>query len=84
VKLDRSLVEDVDMDPVKAALVESTMVFAFAMGLAVTAEGVERREEAAVLTRLGCREFQGYLFSQPLRLEALTRLAAEAGFRRAG
>jgi diguanylate cyclase (GGDEF)-like protein len=84
VKLDRSLVEDVDIDPVKAALVESTMVFAFAMGLAVTAEGVERREEAAVLTRLGCREFQGYLFSQPLKLDALTRLAAQARLKRAG
>jgi diguanylate cyclase (GGDEF)-like protein len=74
VKLDRSLVDELDMDPVKTALVESTMVFAFAMGLAVTAEGVERREEAAVLARLGCREFQGYLFSKPLKLDALDRL----------
>jgi EAL domain-containing protein (putative c-di-GMP-specific phosphodiesterase class I) len=79
VKLDRSLVDEVDLDPVKSALVESTMVFAFAMGLAVTAEGVERREEAAVLTRLGCREFQGYLFSRPLKLEALDRLLKQAG-----
>jgi diguanylate cyclase (GGDEF)-like protein len=83
VKLDRSLVEDVDIDPVKAALVESTMVFAFAMGLAVTAEGVERKEEAAFLTRLGCREFQGYLFSRPLKIDALSRLVAEAEMRRA-
>lgn len=74
VKLDRSLIEDVDFDPVKAALVESTMVFAYAMGLSVTVEGVERREEAATLTRLGCREFQGYLFSRPLPLEALEQL----------
>jgi diguanylate cyclase (GGDEF)-like protein len=74
VKLDRSLIEDVDVDPVKAALVESTMVFAYAMGLSVTVEGVERREEAATLTRLGCREFQGYLFSRPLPLEQLEQL----------
>lgn len=74
VKLDRSLVDEIDLDPVKMALVESTMVFAFAMGLAVTAEGVERREEAATLTRLGCREFQGYLFSRPLTRDALARL----------
>lgn len=74
VKLDRSLVDEIDFDPVKAALVESTMVFAFAMGLAVTAEGVERPEEAATLTRLGCRDFQGFLFSRPLPLEALERL----------
>ncbi|MBN9309550.1 EAL domain-containing protein [Devosia sp.] len=74
VKLDRSLVADIDEDPVQAALVESTMVYAFAMGLAVTAEGVERRAEAALLSRLGCREFQGYLFARPLRLAQLERL----------
>lgn len=85
VKLDRSLIEDVDVDPVKAALVESTMVFAYAMGLAVTVEGVERREEAATLMRLGCREFQGYLFSRPLPLDGLERLlSAQAPLRKAG
>ncbi len=73
-KLDRSLVADIDGDPVQTALVESTMVYAFAMGLDVTAEGVERHEEAAVLSRLGCREFQGYLFARPLRLAQLERL----------
>ena len=72
----------------KVALVESTVVFAFAMGLAVTVEGVERREEAATLTRLGCREFQGYLFSRPLPLARLEQLlddqAQAAGIRKAG
>lgn len=78
VKLDRSLVEEIDVQPVKLALVESTMIFAFAMGLSVTAEGVERREEAATLTRLGCNQFQGYLFSRPLKLEALGRLLGKS------
>lgn len=77
VKLDRSLVADIDSDPVQAALVESTMIYAYAMNLAVTAEGVERREEAALLSRLGCREFQGYLFARPLRLAQLKRLLGE-------
>lgn len=84
VKLDRSLVADVDVDPAKVALVESTMVFAFAMGLAVTAEGVERPEEARTLTRLGCREFQGYYFSRPLTLEALARLLGTGQMKKAG
>ncbi|HEY9009556.1 MAG TPA: EAL domain-containing protein [Devosia sp.] len=84
VKLDRSLVDMLDKDPVKAALVESTMVVAYAMGLSVTAEGVERREEAAALARLGCREFQGFLFSRPLPLDALTRLIGEQEQRAAG
>jgi len=84
VKLDRSLVDRLDQDPVKAALVESTMVVAYAMGLSVTAEGVERREEAAALTRLGCREFQGYLFAKPLPLDGLVRLLGQQEERKAG
>lgn len=80
VKLDRSLVADIDRDPVQSALVESTMSYAYAMNLAVTAEGVERREEAALLSRLGCREFQGYLFARPMTLGQLKRLLdAQAG-----
>ncbi|WP_421761244.1 putative bifunctional diguanylate cyclase/phosphodiesterase [Devosia sp.] len=74
VKLDRSIVADIDRDQVQAALVESTVTYAYAMGLSVTAEGVERREEAVVLQRLGCREFQGYLFARPMSLDRLTRL----------
>ncbi len=77
VKLDRSLVADIDKDAVQTALVESTMVYAFAMGLGITAEGVERKEEASTLARLGCREFQGYFFARPMPLEQLTRLLEE-------
>ncbi|MGV3490332.1 MAG: putative bifunctional diguanylate cyclase/phosphodiesterase [Devosia sp.] len=85
VKLDRSLVDHIDEDPVQAALVESTMVYAYAMGLAVTAEGIERREEAALLSRLGCTEFQGYLFARPLPIDQLKRLlAGQEPMRKAG
>jgi diguanylate cyclase (GGDEF)-like protein len=78
VKLDRSLVTDIDTNPVGGAMVEATMTYAYAMNLAVTAEGVERLEEASVLARLGCREFQGYLFARPLQLDAL-RVLIEGG-----
>lgn len=36
------------------------------MACPVVAEGVERREELDTLHRLGCRQFQGYLFSRPI------------------
>lgn len=76
VKLDRSLVAYIDRDPMLAALVESTMVYAYAMGLKVTAEGVERREEAALLSKLGCREFQGFLLARPMSITQLQHLLA--------
>ena len=74
VKLDRSLIENIDADEVKFALVQSTLLYTFAMDLAVTAEGVERREEVAALNGLGCREFQGYFFAKPMGIDALRRL----------
>ncbi|WP_374619862.1 putative bifunctional diguanylate cyclase/phosphodiesterase [Devosia sp.] len=85
VKLDRSLVADIDQNAAQSALVEATMIYAFAMGLAVTAEGVERREEAALLARYGCREFQGYLFARPMPVDQLARLlSGPAEARKAG
>ena len=76
VKLDRSLIENIDADDVKLALVKSTLLYTFAMDLAVTAEGVERREEVAALNSLGCREFQGYFFARPMSIEALRKLVS--------
>jgi diguanylate cyclase (GGDEF)-like protein len=84
VKLDRSLVAGITQGSVQQALVESTMLYAAARGLAVTAEGVERPEEAAALARLGCREFQGFLFGRPMPLAALERLLAVEAVRQAG
>jgi diguanylate cyclase (GGDEF)-like protein len=84
VKLDRSLVTDIDTNPIGGAMVEATMTYAYAMNLAVTAEGVERIEEASVLARLGCREFQGYLFARPLQLDALRLLMEEGAQLRVG
>jgi diguanylate cyclase (GGDEF)-like protein len=84
VKLDRSLVAGIGESTVQQALVESTMLYAAARGLAVTAEGVERPEEAAVLARYGCHEFQGFLFGRPMSLEALERLLGHEPLRQAG
>ncbi|MFN8104608.1 MAG: EAL domain-containing protein [Acidimicrobiia bacterium] len=70
-KIDRSFVSGVDGDAGNWAIVEAVISMARALGLAVTAEGVETPEQAAALARLGCTTGQGFLFARP-------RPAAEA------
>jgi EAL domain-containing protein (putative c-di-GMP-specific phosphodiesterase class I) len=42
------------------------------MGMNVIAEGVETDAQQQVLLSNGCMQFQGYLFSKPLPLQAFT------------
>jgi EAL domain-containing protein (putative c-di-GMP-specific phosphodiesterase class I) len=65
VKLDRSLIVDVDQDPAKRALVEMIGEFAGRVDAWILAEGVERVGELEELVRLGVALAQGYLFGRP-------------------
>jgi EAL domain-containing protein (putative c-di-GMP-specific phosphodiesterase class I) len=42
-----------------------------ALRVAVTAEGVETKEQADFLRNIGCDEIQGYYYSRPLSAQAL-------------
>ncbi len=64
-KLDRGLVEEIDVDEAKEALVEMIELFSRRIGAIVLAEGVETVEEAACLISLGIPLAQGYLFGRP-------------------
>jgi EAL domain-containing protein (putative c-di-GMP-specific phosphodiesterase class I) len=57
------------------ALLIASIEAARAAGLAVTVPGLQRKEQAARLLRLGCREFQGDLLSKPVAIAGLTQLA---------
>lgn len=71
-KLDMAFVRDIDLRPLRAALVKALVTFADACGAQVIAEGVESSEEANELLRLGVKFGQGYYFAKPMkRQEAL-------------
>ncbi len=65
VKFDRGLIEGIDTDPVKAALVESLVRFSAAAGAHTVAEGIETPAEAANLVGLGVSSGQGWLYGRP-------------------
>jgi EAL domain-containing protein (putative c-di-GMP-specific phosphodiesterase class I) len=72
--LARSMVEGIDADSARLKLVEATIEVARDAGMAVTVPFTARKEEAARLLKLGCREFRGPLLANPMPLSALTAL----------
>jgi diguanylate cyclase (GGDEF)-like protein len=65
-KVDRAFVTTLPDDPYDLALVGAIQQLADALGLPVTAEGVETRAQAQGLARLGCARAQGYFYAMPL------------------
>jgi len=64
-KIDQSFVRELLTDPVDAAIVKTILQLAKSLGMSVIAEGVELEGQYRVLSDMGCREFQGYLFGKP-------------------
>ncbi len=75
IKIDRSFVKDIAKSHGNQILVQSVLNLGQSLGLQVVAEGVETRDDAACLRRLGCGLMQGYYFLPPVRrAAALERL----------
>ena len=91
IKVDMSLVRDIDKDPVRRALMETMVTLAGRIGSEIIAEGIETKGEAGALIEVGVHYGQGYFLSRPhfpkpethldirelipLRQDALSRLS---------
>ncbi len=82
-KIDRSFIGDLGLSGDAMAVVDAVIRLAHALGLRVVAEGVETDRQCEILATLGCDEFQGYLFAQPMQADQLARWLT-AGPPRAG
>ncbi len=65
IKIDRSLVTNIDTDPKRKKLVSSVVSFAAENGIKTLAEGIESASELATVINLGVDLIQGYYTSRP-------------------
>ncbi len=78
-KLDKSLVDTIDTVEADGVIVQAAITMGHAMGMKITAEGIERPEQAVRLRELGCDTAVGWLWAPALSPEALAECAL-AGF----
>ena len=77
-KLDMSLLHEIESNQRSRTIVESVVNMALTLGMDVVAEGVETQAQLELLVAMGCRFFQGYYFSRPVPVaEFEQKLAAQ-------
>jgi diguanylate cyclase (GGDEF)-like protein/PAS domain S-box-containing protein len=76
-KIDRSFVRDITMDPEDEAIALAIIGLAHALKLRVVAEGVETSAQLAWLAANGCDEIQGFYFSVPTTPEECAKMLSE-------
>ena len=73
-KIDRAFIRDITADPGDAAISTAIIALGHALGLSVTAEGVETAEQVDLLQKQGCDQMQGYYFSRPVPAAAMAEM----------
>ena len=79
IKVDQSFVGEMVHNAAAQTIVEAVIALAHALGLDVTAEGVETAEQLSRLRGLQCDHAQGFYFSRPVASEALDQFFDRTG-----
>ncbi|MBT8162973.1 MULTISPECIES: bifunctional diguanylate cyclase/phosphodiesterase [Arthrobacter] len=66
VKVDQSLIKDMESDPRQQQFVAAILQLISAAGLSATVEGIETAEQATQLQAMGCLHGQGYFYGYPV------------------
>ncbi|PDT16802.1 bifunctional diguanylate cyclase/phosphodiesterase [Rhizobium sp. J15] len=77
IKIDRSLVMDVDQGKRQREMLQATVALARSLDIPVTAEGIETEAQAVAMRLFGCDCLQGYLFGKPMAADHITALLNE-------
>ncbi|MBQ9241078.1 MAG: EAL domain-containing protein, partial [Duodenibacillus sp.] len=65
-KIDMTFLQELRDTERSRIILQSVIGMALSLGLDVITEGVESVEQLQILTKMGCRHFQGYYFSRPI------------------
>ena len=76
-KIDRSFVIRMIDNNENLEIVRTIVMLAQNLGMDVIAEGVETKEQLALLRKLKCENGQGYYFSRPLDVKGAENLLAD-------
>ncbi|MFJ4384924.1 EAL domain-containing protein [Pseudomonas sp. NPDC089408] len=77
IKIDKRFVQHLGKSGSDRSVVQAIINLGNAMGMTVTAEGVETAEQLALLSADQCHEVQGFLLSKPLENEVLMAMMSE-------
>jgi diguanylate cyclase (GGDEF)-like protein/PAS domain S-box-containing protein len=78
-KIDRSFVHDVHVDPDAAPVVEAIIALARSLKLDIVAEGIEHEAQRSFLVKGGCSALQGFLLGRPVPIEDFERMYSASG-----
>ncbi len=73
-KIDRAFLRGIETDAASEAIARTIASLACTLGMSVAAEGVETADQLEKLLALGCSEWQGHYFSEPLDAAAFAAL----------
>jgi diguanylate cyclase (GGDEF)-like protein/PAS domain S-box-containing protein len=74
VKIDKSFVDELGSSRAAKAIIQAVVGLGRQLNMAVVAEGVETDLQRDLLIELGCTHLQGYLFSQPVTQQEISKL----------
>ena len=66
IKIDKSFIDDCATNEKDHMIVRTIIQLGHNLGIAVTAEGIEDKEQLNILKIEGCDKYQGYYFSKPV------------------
>jgi EAL domain-containing protein (putative c-di-GMP-specific phosphodiesterase class I) len=74
IKIDHCFTKNIITDPSSLEIVRAVGLLAGGLGIDMTVEGIESREQLEAIRTVGCGEAQGFLFGHPMPAHEIEEL----------